>query len=215
MYQAAEQPKSPDGSAEEAEWVNPFTLFDTTVHLDAARAHRAVRDWVYDASCGKPVGLVLWANSRAGQSGFGSGKTTLARMAFDVLREMRNHEGRAQRATFLNAADFFQDIKDAYSNSAPVGRLFDDWTRGHFILDDWGKQYTTVTGAEWAREQFYHLINKIHERHGLLITSNHSPEQIEQEIGGASWSRLLGMCGPKGLVDMSAVPDYRLYKAGF
>lgn len=211
-----EHAPSPESSAAEAEWHNPFLDFDTSWHPAAARAHAAVREWVYAVSSGQARGLVLWSDSHSGESGYGSGKTTLARMAYAVLRIMRDHRGKAQRCQFLNVVDFYQDIKDAYSNNAPVGRLFDDWLRGHFILDDYGKQYTTVTGAEWAQEQFYRLVNGVYERGaGFLMTCNCAPEVIERQIGGASWSRLLGMCGPKGFVDMSAVPDFRLKQGGF
>lgn len=208
--------KSPDVSAAESEWHNPFVDFDTAWHPDASKAHAAAREWVYAVSSGQVRGLVLWSDNHHEQSGYGSGKTTLARMAYEVLRVMRSHNGQAQRVRFINAADLFQDIKDAYSNNAPVAPMFDDWTRGHFILDDWSKQYTTATGEEWAREQFYKLINRLVEAgHGLLMTSNSAPATIERQIGGASWSRLLGMCGPRGFIDMSAVPDYRLKRAGF
>jgi DNA replication protein DnaC len=82
-------------------------------------------------------------------------------------------------------------------------------------MDDWGKQYTTGTGEQWAREQFFQIINTVSRRHGFLMTSNVAPEVIEPQIGGAAFSRLLGMCGPAGILDLNGVPDYRLRRAGF
>jgi len=214
-YPEASPAKSLESSAE-SDWRNPFLDFDTAWHPAATRAHAAAREWVYQVSSGQSRGLLLWSEGHGHGSGYGSGKTTLARMALEVLRTMHDHRGLAQRACFINAADLFQDIKDTYSKNEPVAPLFDDWTRGHFILDDWGKQYVTANGAEWGREQFYRLINRVVERgHGFMLTSNCAPDQIEQQIGGASWSRLLGMCGPNGFLDLSAVPDYRLKLGGF
>ena len=216
VYQAHGQPISPAVSPGD-DW-NPFLKFDTAWHPDATKAHAACREWVYAVSSGQRRGLVLWskANPRLKQTGYGTGKTILATMAHDTLKVMYDHEGQAQRVKFANAPDFIQDIKDAYSKNAPVANLFDDWTRGHFIMDDWGKQYATERGEEWVREQFYRIINRLYEaRRGFLLTCNLSPADLEAQIGGASWSRLLGMCGPSGFVDMSAVPDYRLKLGGF
>lgn len=215
--QRQKQTSSPDNSAAAEPWVNPFDAFDTSWHPDATKAHAITRQWVYNVSAGlEPRGLILWANAHKGRTGYGSGKTLLATMAFEVLKVMLNARQDRQRATMIGAADFFQRIKDAYATDEPVGPIFREWARGHFILDDWGKQYTTVTGAEWAREQTYKLINTLYESgNGLLITSNEDPATINNMVGGASFSRLLGLCGPGGMVDLSAVPDYRLKKGGF
>jgi DNA replication protein DnaC len=191
------------------EWQNPFDRFDISAHPKAERAHRAARDWVYAVSSGQPQGLLLWS------SGYGTGKTMLAEAAAECLRVMRNLQGQPQRVSLLTAPEFFQIIKDCYATGAPVRPWFAEWTRGHFILDDWGKQYTTPTGDDWAREQFFQLINTVCQRHGFLLTSNVPPQTIESQMGGAAFSRLLGMCGPRGIVDLNGVPDYRLKRAGF
>jgi DNA replication protein DnaC len=192
-----------------AEWQNPFERFDTSVHPKAERAHAAAREWVWAVSNGEARGLVLWS------SGYGAGKTMLAEMAAECLTVMRDHQGQAQKATLLTAPEFFQTIKDVYSTGDPVGPIFEKWCQGHFLLDDWGKHYTTTSGEEWAREQFFRLINTIYRQHGFMLTSNVAPEVIEQQIGGAAFSRLLGMCGPGGILDLNGVPDYRLKRAGF
>lgn len=205
----------PVSLTDKGEWRNPFIDFDTAVHPGAARAHAAVREWCYTVSRGIRAGLVLWSDDHAGQSGYGCGKTALARMAHDVLNTMRDHAGRPQLADLITASDFFQQIKDAYSANERIEPLFHHWCRGHFIMDDWGKQYTTERGADWMREQFFRLVNRMYDAgHGLLITSNLLPSDIERQIGGASWSRLYGMCGKGGFIDMSAIPDYRLRQGG-
>lgn len=208
---------SPDDSqaVEAAPWENPFLAFNADHHPDATAAHAKARDWVYRVSSGERLGLVLWANGHRGQGGYGSGKTLLATMAYEFLRVVRSSKGDPQRVHMMGAVDYFQRIKDAYATDEPIEPLYRQWQAGHFIMDDWGKQYTTVSGAEWARSEFYKLINRLYEGgHGLLITSNEAPAQIESMIGGASWSRLMGMCGPTGFVDLSAVPDYRLKQWG-
>lgn len=191
------------------EWANPFDRFDASVHPKSAAAHQATRDWVNGVSRGEARGLLLWS------VGYGTGKTMLAECAVECLQVMRDHEGNPQRVAMLTAPEFFQAIKDAYSSDKPVGALFSDLCRGHFVMDDWGKQYTTESGQEWAREQFFMLINTVCRRHGFLMTSNVPPATIERQIGGAAFSRLMGMCGPKGILDMNGVPDYRLRRAGF
>lgn len=158
---------------------------------------------------------MLWANESRQQGGYGCGKTHLAKCAHEFLRVVRDHKGNAQSPSFENVVDFLGDIKDAYAKNVPVSPLFDQWCRGPFILDDLGKGHVKPESLPWAREQFYRLIDRLCERNGFFLTSNLNPAEIENLIGGAAWSRLLGMCGPRGFIDMSAIPDYRLKKGGF
>lgn len=204
-----EQGQMPEVTVPAASWRSPFLDFDTAVHPVAAAACAAVRQWVYDVSAGRPRGLVLWS------TGFGCGKTTLARMAAQTLGVMRDHTGQAQQVTFMTAPDFFAHIRECYSTDTPVTQFLDRWGRGHFVLDDWGKQYVRTESSAWQVEQFFRLIERLNERRGFLMTSNLGPADIAAMIEGASWSRLLGMCGEAGFIDMSALPDYRLGRAGW
>lgn len=197
---------------------NPFDEFDPSVHPDAVTAAARVREWCYAAHRGESRGLVLWANDHAGGSGYGCGKTKLALCAFRYLLQCSTNGPRGIRipvgVTFLNTVDFYGELKDAYSVNKPEWPIFKSWSDTHFVLDDFGKEYISANGAEWAREKFYRMINMLYERRSFLMTSNMNTAEIERIIGGASWSRLLGMCGEHGFVDMSAIPDYRLAKAG-
>ncbi len=214
---------SPSDSRAKAEAApNPFEGFDRTVHPAAALALDRAREWTYAAARGEPRGLVLWSAPHTGPAGesfgYGCGKTHLARAAFTLLRECfwtdpATGLSRRWRVTMLNAVDFFGQLRDLYSRNQPEFPLFNDWSSGHVILDDLGKEHVTAEARPWAREKLYRLIDRLNESHALLLTSNLTPEQLESYLGGAAWSRLVGMCGERGFVNLSAVPDYRLRRA--
>lgn len=201
-------------------WTNPFEELQRGRHPDFDLAHSRTREWAYATSRLEQRALVLW--SSPGQvsdtvTGYGCGKTALAKAAWRFLRGVLNSRGEAQPALLLNAVSMFNDIKDCYAKSSPTTPLFDDWTRGNLILDDLGKE--AVNNRAWAQETMYAILNRMVERKwSLLITTNLDPVALEALLGGASWSRLLGMAGGQGgsvFVDMSAVPDYRLVQGGF
>ena len=202
---------------------NPFDTFDRAVHPAAGAASDAVREWTYAAARGLGRGLVLWSEPHTGPGGetfgYGCGKTHLARAAFTYLRQCVWTDpdtglSRRWRVTFLNIVDFYAQLRDLYAKGQPEFPLFNDWASGHVILDDLGKEHVTTDSRPWAREKFYRLIDRIYESRALLLTSNLTPEQIETHLGGAAWSRLVGLCGERGFVNMSALPDYRLRRAG-
>ena len=193
------------------------------MHPRAYAASEAARNWTYAAAQGQARGLVLWSEAHTGPHGetlgYGCGKTHLARAAFDYLRQCvwtdpETGLNRRVRVTFLNMVDFYAQIRDLYAKSQPEYPLFNDWASGHVILDDLGKEHVSAESRPWAREKLYRLLDRVYETRALLLTSNLNPEQLETHLGGAAWSRLVGLCGEQGFINMSEIPDYRLRKAG-
>ena len=66
---------------------------------------------------------------------------------------------------------------------------------------------------QWAQQIFYRILDRMYQRHSLLITTNLTPLTIAEKLGGANQSRLLGMCGQSGYIKMDGIPDYRAKKA--
>ena len=214
---------SPGASPASAEPADPFAAFDGSVHPAALAALEAARAWAMAAARGQPCGLVLWSQPHPGPAGetlgYGCGKTHLASTACAFLGQCRRIDPetglrRPLRVTFLNVVDFYGHLRDLYARNQPEYPLLNEWASGHLILDDLGKEYVSAEGRAWAREKLYRLLDRLYEARALLLTSNLTPAQMEASLGGAAWSRLVGMCGERGFVNMSDIPDYRLKKAG-
>lgn len=185
-----------------AEWAEEFNAFDASIHPDAQVALDATWDWTVRASKGEVAGLILWG------ANYGAGKTHLAQAAWKALSRSGYY------GTFYSAPKWFERIKDQYSLKAPEGPLFAEWCGGpYFILDDLGKEATRKESENWTREKFFKLLDGLHQSRPLMITCNLTPAQLAVWIGGAAWSRLYGMCGETGIVNMGRIPDYRIKKA--
>lgn len=193
------------------------------MHPAAQTAADAVREWAYGAARGEPRGLVLWSAPHTGPRGetfgYGCGKTHLARAAYAYVRQCQWTDPatgltRQWRISLLTAVEFFGMVRDLYTKNLPEYPLFNDWGSGHMILDDVGKEHVSAEARPWAREKLFRLIDRLNESRALLLTTNLTPEQLEAHVGGATWSRLAGMCGERGFVNLSAVPDFRLRRAG-
>ena len=180
-----------------------FDGFDLSWHKHCKRAQQKIFKWLETAATGKAAGIVLWSKN------YGCGKTHLARAAYAALGAVPTPPwGMRRHGVFINSDQFFQSIRDSYDAGSPTN-LFKEWVNApYFIMDDFGKEY--AANLDWAREQFYKLLNKIYEEKCLLLTSNLAPGELAERIGGASMSRLIGMCGREGFVDMSTIPDYRV-----
>lgn len=198
-------------------WRNPLDNYDKDFHPDFGRAHSAVRQWVYAVSEGQAKGLVLWSEENTGPDGeklgYGCGKTHLAQLAYQFLREVSDWHGQSQRVVFLRTTDYLGVIRDCYDTHQPIVPYLNSLGAGHIILDDFGKEYIKAESLAWGQEQFYQLLDRLAERRGIFLTSNLRPSEIERRLGGASWSRLFGMCGEAGFINLSNIPDYRAHRA--
>lgn len=179
-------------------------------------AVEAVKVWVNDALAGKGRGIVLWATSLYTDSnghersgwGYGNGKTLLAQCAHNAL--VANGFAITQ-ITFETTERFLERVKASYDSNS-TANLFREYRRSPAIfLDDLGTEYARRDSMEWYQEQWYKLLNHTYDaRQPLLITSNLTPIQMQERIGGKNWSRLYGHCDHgKSFVNMSAIPDQR------
>ena len=205
LWEQAKAPPETSESSSNGYKINygAFDGFDLSWHKQCKRAQQKVYKWLETAAAGKAAGIVLWSKN------YGCGKTHLARAAYVALGAVPTPPwGMRKHGVFINSDQFFQSIRDSYDAGSPTN-LFKEWVNApYFIMDDFGKEY--AANLDWAREQFYKLLNKIYEEKCLLLTSNLTPGELAGRIGGASMSRLIGMCGREGFVDMSTIPDYRV-----
>lgn len=178
---------------------NFFGSFQVASPLHA-EAVQAVMQWCHDTDYARPGGLVLWSRK------FGVGKTHLASAAHAALREIY------RRGAFLSAPEFLDRIKQTYNDKGGVSenQLFVNLLgMDYIILDDVGKEYADK--RTWADEKYFRLIDGVvRNGHSLLLTSNLDLEQLAQHVGGAAWSRVAGLCGRHGFVNMNNLNDYRL-----
>lgn len=162
------------------------------------KALDAVMAWVKQVHAGGSVGLVLWSTD------FGVGKTHLMTAAKAALAYSPQH------GTMMTAPDFISTVKGTYKREATRSEdeLFRQWRTGYVMLDDVGKEY--IDGKAWGDEKYFLLVDGVvKSKKSIMVTSNLDTERLAERMGGAAWSRLYGLCGEDGFINMSSLPDYR------
>lgn len=95
---------------------------------------------------------------------------------------------------FGNVTTLLGEIKNSYSNSKEVseGELIHLLSNVRLlIIDDLGKEKCT----EWSNNIIYTIINNRYENYKpVIVTTNLSIKELENQIGEASVSRLIEMC---------------------
>lgn len=177
-----------------------FAAFEYAGKPQAEDALRAAWGWANDVLEGRASGLVLSSQT------YGAGKTHLAMAAAYTLKNL----GRI--GTFLSEPDWFDTIRQSYSDERPERALFQGWAKSPFIiLDDVGTAHVATPG--WGQEKWFKLVDSlVLAGSSLFITTNLDAMQLPAYLGGKVYSRLAGLCGERGFVDMSRLPDYRLSK---
>lgn len=121
---------------------------------------------------------------------FGTGKTHLAAASIIKLFDAKItglNFGVTPKLLALTRKTFNSDDNYDYIGQASKA--------GVLVLDDVGAEKI----SEWVREQLFLLINERYENQlPTIITTNASMSELEDRIGGASVSRIWGMC--KGFV---------------
>lgn len=64
------------------------------------------------------------------------------------------------------------------------------------------------------RDHYFTLINKMVGKCGFFMTSNVTALQFREFFDGATYSRIMGMCAPGHIYEMTKVPDYRTIISG-
>ena len=136
---------------------------------------------------------------------FGSGKTHIAAAIGNAL------VNKGISVQFWAGFDILEDIRQSYDSHAYSDEDLCDKLGQVAVLiyDDLGNErIASDERGEWAREKlfriFYH--REIREL-PVIITTNYDVKELHAKLGGATVSRILGMCGKPIAI---TAPDYRL-----
>ncbi len=155
----------------------------TDINPDAVRV---VRDWVNGMDRNLDQGSGLWLMGDTG-----TGKTTLAMLVSkEALRRNRT-------VAIYSMPKLLARIRATYGAEAGEESYVEFFERLCEVdllhLDDLGAEKQT----EWVLEQLYALVNERYEREkSIVATTNLTDQQeLEQQIGSRTVSRLVEMCG--------------------
>ena len=154
----------------------------TDINPDAVQV---VRDWIgqFDANIEQGSGIWLMGNT-------GTGKTTLAML---VSKEALK---RNYTVAIYSMPSLLTRIRATYGAEAgeeSYSELFERLCDVDLLhIDDLGAEKQT----EWVLEQLYALVNERYERQkSIVVTTNLSQDELEEQIGPRTVSRLIQMCG--------------------
>jgi DNA replication protein DnaC len=164
---------------------------------------RAVRTYVRAIGERLDEGRGLWFTGDVG-----TGKTTLAMLVSKAAME-------ADRTVAIYSLPRLLGLlRDTYGDDArySLNELIDQLCSVDLLhVDDVGAEQSSA----WVLEQLYSIVNTRYEDgRALLLTTNLDHEQLEQQIGARTVSRLYEMCGeplPMFGDDQRREQDYRAY----
>jgi DNA replication protein DnaC len=142
---------------------------------------RELRAFVRNLDANLDAGRGLWLCG-----GTGTGKTALAmivsRTALDAGRSVAIYS----LPRLLNV------IRESIDSEGGLLGFLDLLTTVDLLhLDDLGAEYRT----DWTIEQLYSIINmRYQDQRSVLVTSNPDPNQLAEQLGERTVSRLEGMC---------------------
>jgi len=156
----------------------PVTEIDSTVVT-------AVGDWIDSMEKHLEEGTGLWLMGNTG-----TGKTTLAML---VSKEALK---RGHSVAIYSLPKLLARIRatfDAQVGEESYAEFFERLCDVDLLhIDDLGAEKQT----EWVLEQLYALVNERYEREKpIVVTTNLSQEQLEDQIGERTVSRLIEICG--------------------
>lgn len=178
----------------------------------------ATENLVNDIKAGNPRGMIITASDTGhlNETGYGCGKTTLARSAYTAFRRV-NSSGESsyviKRGLFFTSRTAMQlfdsdedDLKLRLRNIRPL-----------LVIDDVGREGTLrwekrdeVQQLREKQNRYYYLINLCYvNKIGLFITTNLTSLELAKFLGGASWSRLLEIVPRDYRINLSGVRDMR------
>ena len=148
-------------------------------------AVQIVRDWIgqFDTNLEQGNGIWLMGDT-------GTGKTTLAML---VSKEALK---RNYTVAIYSMPSLLTRIRATYGAEAgeeSYSELFERLCDVDLLhVDDLGAEKQT----DWVLEQLYALVNERYERQkSIVVTTNLSQDELEQQIGPRTVSRLIQMCG--------------------
>lgn len=174
-----------------------FTFETTIIRPGLEKALERSKEFAREYPC--PTGLIICGT-------WGCGKTRLACSIGHELIE------RGHRVLFIRSDAFLKSLRACYENkeaseSAIITKV---QTAPLLILDDLGNDDVSDSSRPWANGRLLSVIDyRDNHKLPMVVTTNYSPKELINIIGGASVSRLLGMCD---LVQAQAT-DFRLEQA--
>ncbi|HEX3733971.1 MAG TPA: ATP-binding protein [Solirubrobacterales bacterium] len=146
---------------------------------------RVVRSWIEDMEANLANGRGLWLMGDTG-----TGKTTLAMLVSKAaLQDNRS-------VAIYSLPKLLARIRRTY-DSEPGGdsylSFFERLTSVDLLhIDDLGAEKR----SDWVLEQLYALVNERYEaQRSILVTTNLDQQQLEEQIGSRTVSRLVEICG--------------------
>ncbi|HRV59050.1 MAG: ATP-binding protein [Solirubrobacterales bacterium] len=144
-----------------------------------------VREWVDQLDQNLEQGNGLWLMGDTG-----TGKTTLAML---VSKEALK---RAHTVAIYSMPKLLSRIRATYGAEAgeeSYDQFFERLCEVDLLhIDDLGAEKQT----EWVLEQLYALVNERYERQkSIVVTTNLTQDELEEQIGPRTVSRLIQMCG--------------------
>jgi DNA replication protein DnaC len=146
---------------------------------------RVVRTWVEDLESNIAAGRGLWLMGDTG-----TGKTTLAMLVSKAALQ------ESHSVAIYSLPKLLARIRRTY-DSEPGGdsylAFFERLTSVDLLhIDDLGAEKR----SDWVLEQLYALINERYEsQRSMLVTTNLDQQQLEEQIGPRTVSRLVEICG--------------------
>jgi DNA replication protein DnaC len=146
---------------------------------------RVVRSWVEDMEANLEAGRGLWLMGDTG-----TGKTTLAMLISKAALEA------GRTVAIYSLPKLLARIRRTY-DSEPGGdsylSFFERLTSVDLLhIDDLGAEKR----SDWVLEQLYALVNERYEaQRSMLVTTNLDQQQLEEQIGSRTVSRLVEICG--------------------
>jgi DNA replication protein DnaC len=144
-----------------------------------------VRSWVDDMGANLEAGRGLWLMGDTG-----TGKTTLAMLVSKAALED------SRSVAIYSLPKLLARIRRTY-DAEPGGdsylSFFERLTSVDLLhIDDLGAEKR----SDWVLEQLYALVNERYEaQRSMLVTTNLDQQQLEEQIGPRTVSRLVEICG--------------------
>ena len=156
----------------------PVTNLDDT-------AVRQVRRFIHGLSENLGRGQGLWFTGDVG-----TGKTTLAMLVSKAALDA------GHSVAIYSVPHLLAEIRDTYDRDPGERSYMDFFNRLVAVdllhLEDLGTEKRT----DWVLEQLYSLINERYEQQrSILVTTNLSVPDLEDQIGARTVSRIVEMCG--------------------
>ena len=226
VKKALDVPAVPDDAAVPVADASVASLgdLDPSWHPRVAQAIEAARNWQRrrqkQIADGKTPNAALVLLSSAipndpTRTGYGCGKTHIARACLWTIRSVIDGRAVAPGGRFFSARDLIYRL-------GGETRACDEIHGEIVVVDDVGTEgiIPYVRQDEKTQEierhaRYLMVMNHCHKQgHSLILTANLTIDKLADYIGGRAWSRLLEMAPSGSIVDLTGVPDYRRASSG-